>query len=99
MNRTIDCYCGSCNEKTVNPSKDEWEYVEDEPYCPDCIDYSCTEDGDVLCGTHDIPEIEWNEIQTGPPGTPNWCEGMSADGRQWIIENRGGWTIAREVTQ
>jgi hypothetical protein len=91
------CACPSCcavYSGAEDWHEEGWERVEGEWYCPDCVDYSTSPSGEVLCGSHDIPDyIEWGPIVTGPPGAPNRQYGRSKDGRRWITEDRGGWTV------
>lgn len=97
-NETLErCGCTWCMAETRDPSDDGWELDEGRWYCPDCVDYSTDEDGEVLCGHHDVPGIEWGPIETPGGGAPNLWHGRSADGREWVREDRGGWTVPRPV--
>lgn len=91
---TINCPRPHCTATTTDPAS--WQTSDDEQlYCPDCIDYSMTDSGEVLCGAHDVPKIEWGPIQTPGFGSPNYQRGTDAEGRAWITEDRGGWTVPR----
>jgi hypothetical protein len=111
MKKRIRCACPECDEVFIAGPGDveaqlrdaDWEVVEMDWYCPTCIDYSVDpESGEVLCGGHSIPDIEWGPIMTGrSPGSPSYQIGRDASGRRWITKEwgRGEWTVPAPIEE
>jgi hypothetical protein len=96
----IQCHCtgcGACVETRRKADQADWEQSPEdgEWYCPDCRDYEVDPDtGEAICGTHDVPPIEWDYGRT-PSGRRY---GTAPDGTRWLTEDRGGcWSVPRPL--